>query len=451
MKIRVNANTYSTHFADLLETQKRYVICFGGRGSGKTHHIILKLLITSFLKDYNHILYVNKEFRHIKSQQYSDIRKICKMYNLEQYFTFYNGDYRIVNNITGTKFTPIGMDDAEKTKGISDPTIIWWDEINKGTKEDFTTLNALLRTPLNNKHQFIISFNPVSDKHWLRTYFFSDEDFYKLNSEFSNITYLNHSTYINNDFINKDEYLSNLKLNALGNINRMLVDIDGKWGIETNDNPFFYALSDRNLCDSKYTLNYNQMCYLSFDFNKSPTTLVIGTFRDNEFAIIDCILTNEHTRSNLSPLEACCTIFYEKYIMSGILHQANLIITGDASGASGGSDKKLNENFYTKIQEILKVNKYQIRKRKSNISHQLSQEICNSFIYNVGLKIYKSAEIVYNDMNEAQIIGGKLVKNNDYGLHITDAVRYMLDCAMDFDKWQNKIIYYKNIKKDKNK
>ena len=50
-------------------------------------------------------------------------------------------------------------------------------------------------------------------------------------------------------------------------------------------------------------------------------------------------------------------------------------------------------------------------------------------------------------MNEAQIIGGKLVKNNDYGLHITDAVRYMFDCVLDFDKWQNKIIYYKNIKK----
>ena len=43
------------------------------------------------------------------------------------------------------------MDDAEKTKGISDPTVIWWDEITKGTKEDFLTLNALLRTTTKHK------------------------------------------------------------------------------------------------------------------------------------------------------------------------------------------------------------------------------------------------------------------------------------------------------------
>jgi hypothetical protein len=64
------------------------------------------------------------------------------------------------------------MDNAENTKGLSDPTIIWWDEINKGSQEDFTTLNALLRTPLNNKLQFIISFNPVSEKSWVKGIFF---------------------------------------------------------------------------------------------------------------------------------------------------------------------------------------------------------------------------------------------------------------------------------------
>ena len=39
--------------------------------------------------------------------------------DIDKYFTFYNGGYRIINNITGVQFTPIGMDDAEKTKGIT--------------------------------------------------------------------------------------------------------------------------------------------------------------------------------------------------------------------------------------------------------------------------------------------------------------------------------------------
>ena len=41
-----------------------------------------------------------------------------------------------------------GMDDPEKNKGVDDyHKLAWWDEISKGTEEDFTTLNALLRTP----------------------------------------------------------------------------------------------------------------------------------------------------------------------------------------------------------------------------------------------------------------------------------------------------------------
>jgi phage terminase large subunit len=85
------------------------------------------------------------------------------------------------------------MDDAEKTKGISDPTIIWWDEITKGTLEDFLTLNALLRTPLNKKHQFIISFNPVSQSHWICKYFFDERNPMELNERFQSVTYCNHS------------------------------------------------------------------------------------------------------------------------------------------------------------------------------------------------------------------------------------------------------------------
>jgi phage terminase large subunit len=192
MDIDIKKTAYSSNFRDFLISEKRYQILFGSRGSGKTHQIVLKLLIESFKSNYNHILYINKEFRHIRTQQFAEFKKVAKQYKLYDYFTFYEGDYRIVNNLTRTKFTPVGMDDAEKTKGISDPTIIWWDEVTKGKEEDFLTLNALLRTPLNPIHQFIISFNPVSEKHWIRSYFFDEFDAYKLNDNFKDSAYLTH-------------------------------------------------------------------------------------------------------------------------------------------------------------------------------------------------------------------------------------------------------------------
>ena len=447
MEIILKSTKYSSHFKELLLSDKRYIIAFGSRGSGKTHHIILKLLLLSFRSEYNHILYVNKEFRHIKIQQYAEFKKIASQIGLSNYFTFYEGDYRIVNNVTGTRFTPIGMDDAEKTKGISDPTVIWWDEITKGKEDDFLTLNALLRTPLTKTHQFIISFNPVSESHWLRSYFFEEKNGYEVKESFKENTYLNHSTYLNNEFIDKEMYYSTLLQNAHGNTNRLLVDVKGLWGVVDIKNPFFYALR-RNIhfTDERYQLPDNTQLYLSFDFNKTPSTLVIGCVHKKQIAVIDLILCDENTMQGKSPLEAVCHTFKRKYLDSGLITRPYLIVTGDASGMAGGADKKHNENFYTKIESILGISKSQRKIRKKNIEHKLSQEICNSLIYNCNFMIYKSAELALLDMEQAQIENGKLVKDNkDNGMHITDAVRYYIDCVLNFDKWQDYLRYYNKI------
>ena len=447
MEIILKPTKYSSHFKELLLSDKRYIIAFGSRGSGKTHHIILKLLLLSFRSEYNHILYVNKEFRHIKIQQYAEFKKIASQIGLSNYFTFYEGDYRIVNNVTGTRFTPIGMDDAEKTKGISDPTVIWWDEITKGKEDDFLTLNALLRTPLTKTHQFIISFNPVSESHWLRSYFFEEKNGYEVKESFKENTYLNHSTYLNNEFIDKEMYYSTLLQNAHGNTNRLLVDVKGLWGMVDIKNPFFYALR-RNIhfTDERYSLPSNTQLYLSFDFNKTPSTLVIGCVHQKEIAVIDLILCDENTMQGKSPLEAVCNTFKRKYLDSGLITRPYLIVTGDASGTAGGADKKQNENFYTKIESILGIGKSQRKIRKKNIEHKLSQEICNSLIYNCNFMIYKSAELALLDMEQAQIENGKLVKDNkDNGMHITDAVRYYIDCVLNFERWQDYIRYYNKI------
>lgn len=445
LDIHLKPTKYSKHFKDVLLCTNRYVICYGSRGSGKTHHIILKLILESFKPDYNHILYINKEFRHIKSQQFAEFKKITKIVGLYEYFTFYEGDYRIVNNMTGTKFTPIGMDDAEKTKGISDPTIIWWDEITKGSQDDFLTLNALLRTPLNDKHQFIISFNPVSENHWLRKYFFDDKDAYSLNDRFKDNTFLNHSTYRDNEFIDKEAYLETLLQNAHGNTNRMLVDIEGKWGVEKLDNPFFYAFrEDIHYKDQRYSLDESQILYLSFDFNANPTTLLIGQVVNKEIAVIDLILGDENTIQGKSPLEAVCLKFLDKYVNIGVITRPYIIVTGDASGRSKSADNVANKNFYSKIRLMLGISESQVKVRKANVTHELSREICNSMIYACDFSIYKSAHLVIHDMNNAYMDeSGTLNKaKKEHGLHITDALRYLIDCILDFEKWQDYIRYY---------
>ena len=441
----VDSSVYSAHFYDLLTSNDRYIIAFGSRGSGKTHHIIMKLLLLSFKNEYNHVLYVNKEFRHIQKQQFSEFKKVAKQLDIDKYFTFYNGDYRIINNITGVQFTPIGMDDAEKTKGITDPTVIWWDEISKGELSDFLTLNALLRTPLNKNLQFIMSFNPISEKHWLRTYLFDKIDAYAINERFKSSTYLNHSTYKHNEFIDQEAYLQTLKLNAHGNTNRMLVDIEGRWGVEEIVNPFFYAFNfDNHYKDTKYSFVEQSQIILSFDFNASPTTLLIGQMHNKKMSIIDLFLTDENSIKGLSPIESACEMFRVKYLLSGLVTTPYIIVTGDASGRSKSADNVANKNFYSKIKQKLYLSDSQVKVRKSNTTHLLSREICNAFMYNCDFTVYKSASLLVDDFNMAYTdINGTLndaKKKN--GLHIVDAFRYMIDCVLQFDKWQDYVRYY---------
>lgn len=448
MKLTLSNKSYSAKFINIINSKDRYVIAFGSRGSGKTHHIMLKLLLLSFLDEYNHILYVNKEFRHIKSQQYADFKKLATMYGIRDYFNFYDGDYRIVNNLTGTRFTPIGMDDPEKTKGISDPTIIWWDEITKGKLEDFLTLNALLRTPLNKNLQFIISFNPVHEKHWIRDYFFSKNDAYKLKYDFEINTLLHHSTYLDNDFINKDEYRKTLELNALGNVNRLLVDIEGRWGVNSNTNPFFYSYNtEKHFTLDSYKVDNRFNLTIGFDFNANPTSATIGQLNREtlSFHIIDVIIEDENNIFKTSPLSAVCKRIKIKYIDSGIINAYRIQVTGDASGRSGSADREKSMTFYSTIAKELKIHEQQIHIRNSNITHILSSEIINSalFLLQKNTLLFHDVpdlenEIIQSFADEAKSLNEAKKK---YGLHILDSWRYLMDFwfANNNNNWSNSI------------
>ena len=443
--MRLDASAYSESFEPIVYSWDRYIIAYGGRGSSKTDTFYLKYLIELFQPYYFRLAYVNKEKANIRDQQYAGFKRVAKRIGVYDMLRFFDGDYRVINPANGNALIPKGMDDPEKTKGLDDITAVWWDEINKGTLDDFNSLNALLRSPQARYLQFALSFNPVSESHWLRSYFFDSQDAYRLHDNFKDTGLLHHSTYKNNDFIDQDAYLATLTQNAHGNVNRMLIDIEGRWGVEKIDNPFFYAFNQSiHYRDERYGFSDKNQLILSFDFNNNPTTLLIGQVVDKHIAVIDLILTDENTIHGLSPLEAACSKFMDKYIKSGLITTPYIVVTGDASGRSKTADNVANKNFYSKIKQILRIGDSQVKVRKANIAHTLSREMCNGLIYNCDFQIYRSAQLVCQDLNTAYADeNGTLNKaKKEHGLHITDAFRYFCDCVLQFEQWQNYLRYY---------
>ena len=96
----------------------------------------------------------------------------------------------------------------------------------------------------------------------------------------------------------------------------MLVDVKGQWGVEQNNNPFFYSYSHDKHFRNDYKIEPTAYLDISFDFNKEPCTAVIGQYNHKEhiFAKFDVILGTPKTLVNKSPLEAVCYLIKQKYI-----------------------------------------------------------------------------------------------------------------------------------------
>lgn len=419
-------SAYSTKFYDIVHSHDRYIIAFGGRGSGKTDSFYLKYLLETYQPYYFKLCYVNKEKANIRDQQYAGFKRVAKRLNLPN-LKFYDGDYRIINEITGNSLIPKGMDDPEKTKGLDDITAIWWDEVNKGSQDDFTTLNALLRSPVAQYLQFAISFNPVSEQHWLRTFFFDKDNPYELNDIFKSNTLLNHSTYLDNEFIDQDEYLNTLLQNSNGNVNRSIVDIKGLWGVEQNDNPFFYMLSSIEMNFDEYTPSNQHELLLSFDFNHSPTTCIVAQKRPDlkKVFVFDIIIADINTSQNRTPIQAVCDKIKIKY---GNITSYLYRVTGDGSGTQQKSDRIANTNFYTDIMKELALSQSHMT-IKANIKHSLSGDICNSVfqIFGKSYVICGNTQILQNEIKQAYADkdGSLNSFKKDNGGHFTDAFRYL--------------------------
>jgi phage terminase large subunit len=329
------------------------VILFGGRGSGKTDHAVMKLILDSFSLKYFKCAYINKEFANIRDNQFSTFKKIINRMGLQDYFKFYNGDYRIINTLTGNTFIPKGLDDPEKTKGIDDVTHIFWDEISKGTKNDFLTLNKLLRTPLAEYLQFIICFNPVSDKHWLRDFFFEEKNAYKVKDHFKDV-YLNHSTYKNNEFIDQEAYYNTLMMD---NYDQSSIDCDvyGLWGNPSIENPFINTFKrEVHVPKEPHVFDRKLLAYVSVDFNVNPmTAIVLQT--DLHLRTIRVI---DEFRDLNSDVFKLCEWIGKNY------NSRDIFVTGDSSGNNRHAYSRNSLSGYQIIKEELKLNYSQLKVMK---------------------------------------------------------------------------------------
>jgi len=441
--LKVDRNQYSQHFYNVLVSNHRYLILFGGRGSGKTNHIILKLLSLTFLVEHIHIVYARHEKTTLRDTTFKDIVNYIQNSKFKDYFdysTAYNSSMIFTNKLTGKQLVPFGLSDEENTKGISEATHIWVDEADKCTESQVTMINSVLRTPKSNRKQLIISFNPVSERNWLRSFFFSENDAYKPHERFGDDILIHHSTVYDNEYIDIPEYVNTLRLNYGERVNLLNVNLKGLWGIEENKSPFFYAF-DENKHVSKVTLlpNKDLPLYLSFDFNIDPATCVVSQFHEGSF--INILKSYKINNCTLKELLTRIKSDYPGYVY---------VITSDPAGGSrnAGYDS-IDTTMHKIIRTNLNLGLSQLHKPMLNFTRNNAwQELrifCNNILQNhpnINICPVNCKELIH-DLTIATTIEGsdkmhKTSGNTEYGMHLTDCFMYTL--ATWFNKFAKRNI-----------
>lgn len=210
LRTHINSNFY-----ELLKNKSRYLIIYGGSGSGKSVFAIQKMILRCLLNK-EKFLFVRKFNVDCRKTVFSLTKYLIHKYNLDKICSIKESSM-IIDFINGSQIIHLGCDNSEKIKSIPNVSSVFLEESTDFYEEDINQINLRLRGKTISYKQLILAFNPISSNHWLKKKFFDEE---------INNCIIHHSTYRDNKFIDKD-YIN--VLNSLRDRNTIDVYKYGIW------------------------------------------------------------------------------------------------------------------------------------------------------------------------------------------------------------------------------
>lgn len=201
-------------------------LCFGGYGSSKSYHIVLKLIL-KLLAEKRKLLVVRQVMETMKESCYDLFEEILDDLDLLADEGVRSSRTKVVSKQSpmgfffpnGSRVIFKGLDKPKKLKSINGVSIIWVEEAAEITYDAYKELVGRLRHPTLSLHM-ILSWNPVDEENWTFKHFFIDQEedritmdpeiVYKKKIVAKNGVYYHHSVPADNLFLPK-EYIKELQ------------------------------------------------------------------------------------------------------------------------------------------------------------------------------------------------------------------------------------------------
>lgn len=445
---------YGKTHAFLKDCESRYIILWGGRGSGKSTSAARKLIDDCLTLPYFKCIMTRKIFRDIEESCYETIKQEIHAGGLQDLFYFRRNPLTIVCKINGNKFISRGFDKPETTKSIKDPTHVWYEEASEIDFDDFTMTTASVRMS-EAKLQEILTFNPYvreanPEEHWIYKMFFAGQNQRSFDRHVSmdhedigQISYdvtVRHSTYRDNITNLKPEYVAMLEGYKDFDRYKYHVDTLGLWGKREVKNRFATHFSEGKHVSSDALFRPGQWIYISMDFNIDPFGFILQhKWRDDDG--FHCHVFDEAKISN-GDIEAGIQWLMRKYGK----YKHVFIITGDKMGDRRDFGRADKASYYSRIKQGMNLGRSQIETH-NNPPHENSRQDINYMLYYFDDFIINPVtcpETIY-DMNNVECDAyGKIIKadrrNVNQRSDYLDCIRY--SCNDNFTqgwiKWHRK-------------
>ena len=273
MKINIHTNIFNPVYLPYLEDYStRFLLFYGGAGSGKSHFIAQRLVYKA-LKDTRKILVLRKVNRTTKASTFQLLLDTLNQFGIINYCVINRTDFSITLP-TGSQFLCMGLDDPEKIKSITGLTYAWLEEATEFSLDDFSQVNLRVRDPKAENQEIILSLNPVSKANWCYLHFFAENP--ELD-EFRKTVRIVHTTYKDNPHLPEAYVQALLMMKATNEVYYKI-----------------YALGEFGSLDKLIYNNWQKMdfdpdtikgqllCGLDFGYTNDPTAFTASILVENE-------------------------------------------------------------------------------------------------------------------------------------------------------------------------
>lgn len=205
----------------------RYKVVKGSRASKKSSTQSLRVIYEIVSNPVINWLVVRKTERTLRDSCFAQLKWAMRRLHVEKYFRCSVSPLKITYIPTGQKILFRGLDDPLKVTSITVDSgclcRLWIEEAYEITKEDdFNRLDESIRgqLPEGMYHQVVLTFNPWSDRHWLKKRFFDTPS--------SNVLAMT-TNYRCNEFLSQSDLLLFEEMKK--NPRRYAVAGEGDWGV----------------------------------------------------------------------------------------------------------------------------------------------------------------------------------------------------------------------------